>query len=439
MVVKTPIYERPAELLQNLIRFDTTNPPGNERPCIEYINSILKDAGFQTELIAKASNRPNLVTRLEGTGNAPPLLLYGHVDVVTTADQEWTHPPFEAKNVDGFIWGRGALDMKHGIAMYLSALLKARAENLPLPGDVIFVALVDEEAGDEYGASYLVKDHPHLFKGVRYALGEYGGFNQRVAGKRFYPIMISEKQACWMKATFRGMAGHGALPLRGQAVAKLGRALKQLDETPLPIKLTQPVRLMMTTLASNLGGIQGTLLRQILNPVMTGTILRLLGAQRSVFEPLLRNTVSPTMISGSDKINVIPSQVTCGLDGRLVPGATPEELVDELHAILGKDVDIEVVKTEPGPDNINMELFDTLGGILQELDPSGIPLPMVLPHMTDARFFSLLGIQTYGYTPVLLPDDFNFISYIHAADERIPVNALDFGVQALTQAIQRFH
>ena len=434
----SPIYERPAELLQNLIRFDTTNPPGNERSCIEYINRLLKDAGVRTTIVAKTRNRPNLIARLKGEGKAPPLLLYGHVDVVTTVNQKWTYPPFEGRIVDGYIWGRGALDMKSGVAMYLAAFLKAKAEKIPLPGDVIFAAVTDEEAGGDFGVGYLVDEHPDLFEGVRYALGEFGGFNLSIGGKCFYPIMVAEKQMCWMKATFRGLGGHGSMPVRGQAMAKLARALRLLDEHPLPVHVTPAVRMMIECLAKNLGGISGLAARQILNPALTNTFLKALGERGNLFAPLLRNTVSPTMLKASEKVNVIPGEVTLGLDGRLVPGAKPEDIVRELHALLGEDLEIEVIRADPGPAEPDMGLFDTLGGILRQFDPAGIPLPFVMAGVTDARSLSKLGIQTYGFTPLQLPDDFNFVSTIHAADERVPEASLEFGVQAVYQAIQMF-
>ncbi len=250
----TPIYERPAELLQNLIRFDTTNPPGNERPCIRYINSLLRESGIRGNIVARTARRPNIFARLKGEGKAPPLLLYGHVDVVTTSGQKWTYPPFEGRIVDGYLWGRGALDMKSGVAMMLAAFLKARAEKIPLPGDVIFAAVADEEAGDQFGMNYLVNEHPDLFKDVKYAFGEFGGFNLTVSGKRFYPIMVAEKQTCWMKATFTGPAGHGSMPIQGGAMAKLAQALRLLDTHQLPVHVTPAVRMMIENLARNVGG-----------------------------------------------------------------------------------------------------------------------------------------------------------------------------------------
>ena len=165
------LHERPVELLQNLIRFDTTNPPGNEAACIGYIDDVLTDAGFETMILARDETRTNLVTRLAGQGHAPPLLMYGHVDVVTTECQEWTHPPFEGTVADGYIWGRGTLDMKGAVAMMMAALMRAKAQDLALPGDVVLAVVSDEEAGGEYGARYLVENHAELFDGIRYAIG----------------------------------------------------------------------------------------------------------------------------------------------------------------------------------------------------------------------------------------------------------------------------
>lgn len=438
MSAPTPIYENPAELLQNLIRFDTTNPPGNERACIEYINGLLKDAGFETTLIARNPERPNLITRLKGEGKAPPLLLYGHLDVVTTQGQNWTYPPFEARIADNFIWGRGALDMKHGVAMYLAAILKAKAEGTSLPGDVIFAATVDEEATCEDGAKFLVEEHAEMFKGVHFALSEFGGFNLTVGGKRFYLIQIAEKQGCLVRITFHGPGGHAANPVRNGAMAKLGAALRTLDRHPLPVHITPPVREMLTKFATGLDGLTGPIIRQLLNPSLTNAIMSALGKRLSIFEPLLHNTVSPTMLKASDKRNVIPSEVVLDLDGRLLPGFTAPDLERELGILLGQDATIETVLPYPGPATSDMGLFETLAASLRALDPTGIPVPYVNPAVTDARFFGRLGIQTYGYTPLQLPDDFSFVSTIHAADERVPVETMQFGARAVYEVLQKF-
>ncbi len=438
MTEPTTIYQHPVELLQNLLRYDTTNPPGNEAACIAYIDGLLKSLGIETLLLEKVPGRPNLIARLKGTGNARPLLLQGHVDVVTTAGQEWTHPPFAGEIADGFIWGRGTLDMKGGVAMMLAAFMHAKAENVPLAGDVLLCVLSDEEAGGEYGASFLVNEHKDLFANVQYGLGEFGGFTLGISGKPFYPIMVAEKQMCWLKATMRGPGGHGSMPVRGGAAAKLAQMLGKLDGNRLPVHITPVAQQMFNALADGLSFPTAPLLRQLLSPMLTNRVLDLLGTRGQVFDPLLHNTVSPTIIHGSDKINVIPSTITVELDGRLLPGYGPDDMIAELKALVGDAAEFEVIRYEQGPKTQDMGLFNTLATILREADPKGTPVPLLLSAVTDARFFAKLGIQTYGFLPMQLPDNFNFTGTIHAVNERIPVDSLVFGTNAIYAALQRF-
>jgi acetylornithine deacetylase/succinyl-diaminopimelate desuccinylase-like protein len=434
----SPIYQRPTELLQRLIQFDTTNPPGNESECISFINDLLREAGIETNIVYRTPERSNLIARLPGQGKASPLLLYGHVDVVTTENQEWQHPPFEGKVADGFVWGRGALDMKGGVTMMLAAFLRAKAESLKLPGDVVLTIVSDEETLGDFGAKYLVENHSDLFDGVRYAIGEFGGFSLHIGKRRFYPIMVAEKQVCWMRATVRGLGGHGSMPVRGGAMAKLSQLLQQLDKHSLPVHVTPAARLMFKTMASALGGLTGLILGQVTNPVLTNSVLNLLGERGRLFHPLLHNTVSATILHGVDKVNVIPSEVSVELDGRLLPGYHPEDMIAELRQIIDSDVELEVIRHDLGPAEPDMGLFDTLANILREADPDGTPVPLLLSGTTDGRLFSRLGIQTYGFLPMQLPEDFNFTRTIHAADERIPVEAVDFGTNAIYELLQRF-
>jgi acetylornithine deacetylase/succinyl-diaminopimelate desuccinylase-like protein len=426
------------EVLRELIRFDTTNPPGNETACIEFIRGQLDEAGCETRIYAKDPARPNLVSRLSG-GSAPPLLLQGHVDVVTTAGQTWTHPPFEARLEDGYVWGRGALDMKAGVAMLVHAFLRARRENVQLPGDLVLVVLSDEEAGGNLGAQFLVEEQPGLFEGMRYALGEFGGFTLHLGGKRFYPIQVAEKQICWLKATVRGPGGHGAMINRRGTVARLGRFLTDLDRGRLPVRVTPVVRQSIEAIATALPRSHASVLRALLKPRLTKSSLRLLGAQAAGFEPMLRNTVNATIVRGGEKINVVPSEIEVELDGRALPGVSPEQLISELHALVGQDIELELVRHDPGPAEPDLGLFDTLAGVIRELDPDGIPIPLLQIGVTDGRFFSRAGVQTYGFLPMRLPEAFQFAKLIHAADERIPVDALEFGAEAVWRAVQRFH
>jgi acetylornithine deacetylase/succinyl-diaminopimelate desuccinylase-like protein len=438
MRIDPKIYQRPAEILQHFIRFDTTNPPGNETPCARYINNLLGSAGIRSRNFAKTRLRQNVVARIQGAGKAPPFLMYGHMDVVTTADQEWNQQPFEGNIIDGFIWGRGALDMKSGLAMMLSALMRIKSEKLIPPGDIIFAAVCDEEAGGDFGAKFLVEEHASLFEGVHYAISEFGGFNLEIGGRKFYPIQVSEKQICWMKATLRGPAGHGSMVTRDSAMMKLASLINVLDKHPLPVHITPVAKDMFRRIASALPFPSSMFLRLLTIPSLANFVIKLLGERGTLFNPLLHNTVNPTIVRGGDKENVIPARVELGLDGRLLPGFTPQTMIDELHTLAGKDVELDVMRYDPGPAEPDLGLFGILAGILKEQDKKAVPIPMLLSAVTDARFFSQLGIQTYGFTPMQIPQDMSFTRVVHAANERIPMEALDFGANAIFKLLQRF-
>jgi acetylornithine deacetylase/succinyl-diaminopimelate desuccinylase-like protein len=436
-VTEATIHDRPAELLQRLLRFDTTNPPGAERECIVWVARLAEAAGCEVKLLAQDPERPNLVARLRGAGNAPPLLLQGHVDVVP-AKGDWTHPPFGGEIADGYIWGRGALDMKGGVAMMIAAFLRAAAADEPPPGDVILCVLSDEEAGSDAGARFLVEQHPELFEGVRFALGEFGGFTLQLAGRRFYPIAVAEKQICWIRATVRGPAGHGSMPIRDGAMGRLGRMLRNLERRRLPVHITPVARSQIEAVAAELPRPASLLLRGLLQPRLTDRLLDRMGERAVLFDPLLHNTVSPTMVEGGHAPNVIPSEVSVGLDCRLLPGFSPEQAFAEVRAAGGVDVELEVVRHDPGPPAPDLGLYDTLAGVLRELDPVAKPVPLLLVGVTDGRFFARLGIQTYGFLPMQLPEELRFLELIHAENERIPVETLEFGATAIRHVLQRF-
>ncbi len=427
----------PVELLQQLIRFDTTNPPGNEAECIAYLRGLLEDAGCEVELYAKDPARPNLVARLRGHGGRPPLLLQGHVDVVTTKAQAWTHPPFGGELVDGWVWGRGALDMKGGVAMMVSAFLRAAAERTELPGDVVLAVLADEEAGGDFGARFLVEEHAHLFEGVQYSLGEFGGFTLAIGGRHIYPIQVAEKQICWLKATVPGRGGHGAVPQRGGTMARLGRFLRDLDRKRTPVHITPVARAMIEGMAAAVPRPNRDVLRALLRPRLTDRALPLLGDRARPMEGLLRNTVNATIIRAGQKVNVVPASVEVELDARALPGFGPADVIAEVQALVGEDIELELVRHDPGPPAPRLDQFETLAGILRELEPTAVPVPMLQGGVTDARFFAQLGIQNYGFLPLRLPGDFRFTNLIHAADERVPADAIEFGAEAVFRALQR--
>ena len=436
-VSQDALQDRPVELLQQLLRFDTSNPPGDERECIDWIRGLLEGIGCEVRIVAHEPQRPNLIARLPGRGTSPPLLLQGHVDVVA-ARGEWQHGPFAGELADGYVWGRGALDMKGGVAMMLAAFMRAKAGGVQPPGDVILCLLADEEAGSDLGADFLVREHPQLFDGVRYSLGEFGGFTMDIAGRRFYPIMVAEKQICWTRASLRGPAGHGSMPIRGGSMGKLGRLLHRLDSRRLPVHVTPVARSMVEAIAADVPAALAVPLKGLLVPMLTDHLLDLFGERGRIFDPLLHNTVSATIVHGGEKINVVPDLVSLELDCRLLPGFAPEQIFAELRALSGVELEFEIARHDPVAAEPDLGMFDTLAAALRELDPSAKPVPMLLPGVTDGRFFSRLGIQTYGFLPMQLPAELGFMQLIHAPDERLPADAVEFGTAAIERVLARF-
>ncbi len=429
---------RPTQLLQELLRFDTTNPPGAEGPCLDHLRRLFEARSVEARMLESPGGRPNLVIRVPGRGEAPPLLLQGHVDVVTTENQRWTHPPFSGTLVDGWVWGRGALDMKGGVAMMASALLRGLDAGMPPPGDVVLACLADEEAGGVHGAQFLVERHPELFAGVRHGIGEGGGVTQHLGGCPFYPIMVAEKRACRLRATVRGPGGHASRTHRGGTMARLAAMLVELDRRRLPVHIT-PVaeRYVREVAAATLEPFRSRLLG-LLDPDRTEALLDQMGADSGRFDSILHHTVNATVVHGGHKINVVPSEVVVDLDGRMLPGFEPAEFVAEVRALVGPGPVLEILDQGPRMPEPRLGGFYTLlGDVLRELEPAAVPVTFLMTGATDQRHFVRLGIQGFGYLPLRLPAGFGQET-VHAADERVPAAALEFGTQALSAVIERY-
>ena len=252
------------------------------------------------------------------------------------------------------------------------------------------------------------------------------------------PDQVLEKQCSTIQTTLRGPAGHGSLPMRGGAMAKLGNMLHRLDTQRLPVHIVPVMEQMIQSLAGAMEEPLQSLLLQLLDPSKTNEILDMLGSIGQTLDALLHNTVNATIVQGGEQVNVIPGQVTVTMDGRLLPGFTPEEVLAELRTVIGDEAELEVTYFDQGSSQADMALYETLAEILREDDPEGVPIPYMMPAVTDGRFFSRLGIQTYGFLPVRLPEDCSFMTTIHAADERIPVEAMRSGTDAVYKVLQRF-
>lgn len=438
----TPTYQQPIQILQDLIRMDTTNPPGNEILCIEYLDKLLQAAGIETTILAKDPNRPNLIARLKGDGSAPGLVLQGHVDVVTTANQEWDRDPFGGELVDGYLWGRGSLDMKGGVVMMLCAFLQAHAEGLTPAGDIVLAIVADEEAGSDFGARFLVEEHPEHFAGAKYAIGEGGGPRRYMGEQPYYSVMVAEKQVCWMKTRFHGPGGHGSQPLRNGAMAKLGHVLTTLNQNRLPVHIVPAMETVIHALAAVTSEPTRSQLLRLLDPTQTDAVLDALIAldipQGRMFDPLLHNTVNATVVQGGFKTNVIPSEIELELDGRLLPGFTPAEMIGELKTLLGEEVAFDIIRHDPGTTEVDMALFPLFESIIADLDPGALTLPALVGGFTDGRMFARLGIQNYGFLPTQLPQGFDAFGTVHGANERVWVEGIEFGQRALHQVLRRY-
>jgi len=429
------------EFLRDLIRFDTTNPPGNELPAAQYIADILGQEGLEPVVLESVPGRGNVVARLRGDGSAGALLLMSHLDVVPADPQEWDHPPFAAEVADGYIWGRGAVDTKQLTAMQLAVLLTLKREKAALKRDVIFAATADEEVGGMLGMGWLVKNHAPLID-CEYAINEGGGFGVEVGGRRFYLCQTGEKGVCWLKLTAQGTPGHGSMPRPDNAVAKLCAALARLSKARLPQHRTATVERMVGGLAAGLNFPASLVLPLLLNPLLEGVILGRMGSQGEMgvaLRAVLHNTVSPTVLRAGQKTNVIPREATAEVDGRVMPGQQPEDLLREIRPYLGDQIEVEIIgQSKPYETEYASPLFDLFQQVLTEHDAGCVVVPFLVPGSTDGRFLAERGVKVYGFSPAKQETEASLLELAHARNERISLANMDFGTRVLHDVVRRF-
>jgi acetylornithine deacetylase/succinyl-diaminopimelate desuccinylase-like protein len=442
MMTETLIDADPVELTRRLIRFDTTNPPGAEGDCVRWLAGVLAESGMDVRLLALDPARPNLIARLPGRGLAPPLLLHAHADVVPVHGQNWSVPPFSGVLADDVVWGRGAVDMKGGLAMMAATLLAMRATAERPAGDVILAVVADEEAGSRYGAGYLVGEHPELFAGVQYAIGEDGGASTILGDGRCHPIVVAEKRACWLRLTLRGPGGHGSRPaVPGSPVRQLTRLLQAIETGGLGAEPTPMARLMLAELRKVAAEPEKSVLAELVaDPADLAPLDRLPERESCYLRAVLQHSVNATVIHGGEVTNVLPEAITVDLDGRLLPGSFgTQDFVAAIAAIVGPGPEIEVlVEGEPLPEPDLGPFYERMADILRAADQGGIPLPMMSTASTDARLFPKLGITCFGWLPMKFEDGVNYRDLLHAPDERVPADALRFGVRCFAELFRSY-
>jgi acetylornithine deacetylase/succinyl-diaminopimelate desuccinylase-like protein len=430
----TAAEDEVAALVSDLIRIDTTNPgdhsgPG-ERAAAEHVAALLADVGLEPTILESHPKRASVVARISGTNPArPALLIHGHLDVVPANADDWQVHPFGGEISDGCVWGRGAVDMKDMDAMVLSVIRQRLREGRRPERDIVLAFVADEEAGGTWGARWLVNNHPELFEGVTEAISEVGGFSATIGGRRLYLIQTAEKGMAWLRLTARGKAGHGSMIEPDNAVTAVAEAVARIGRHDWPPRETEAAYGFLRAASAALG-IEFT-------PDEVPSLVAKLGPLARLVGATVAHTANPTMLSAGYKVNVIPQEATAQIDGRFLPGYE-DDFLAEFDTLLGPGVQREFLHHEPSVEtSFDGDLLAAMSGAIGAQDPDARLVPYCLSAGTDAKSFSRLGIRCFGFVPLQLPADLDFAGMFHGVDERVPVDALRFGVRVLDDFLDR--
>ena len=434
------IRQEVVDHLRALIRFDTTNPPGIETLAAEYVAGVLAKEGIESDVLEYAPGRGSAVARWRGTGEDPPLLLMSHLDVVAARAKDWTHLPFAGEVADGYVWGRGAVDTKNATAIQMSAMLAVARSGLRLRRDLLLSAMADEEVGGG-GARFLAEDHPEWVT-AEYALNEGGGEALAIGGCRFYTFQLAQKGGVNVEMLARGEAGHSSVPYQDSAISKLSAAISRLKQCPLPHRVTDTARECFEDLAEWVPDEDlSSAFREMLDPGRESAAVARLNCDEYVkrmFRAMLRDTAEPTMLEAGYKANVIPSEAKAMISARGLPGVTLDELMQEIRAVVGEDVELSPRVFTPG---LEFELSDcdelywAARIALARRDRQAWLLPYLSPGGTDAMYLEPLGTKVIGFTPMRPDPAGRLLELAHGVDERIAVDNLLFGASVLIDTI----
>lgn len=435
-------------LLSDLIRINTTNPPGNETEAAKYLAETLEKEGFKCELFESTPGRGSIITRIKGTGEKPNLLLLSHLDVVAANPKEWSVDPFEGVVKDDFVWGRGALDMKSMTAMEVMVMKLLKRNKMKLKGDVILAATADEEKGGEAGAGWLVRNHPEKIR-ADYVINEGGGLAIPIEGKNIYTIQTAEKGILWFKIKAKGRPGHGSVPgTADNAILRMNRVVEKLGNYRAKMTVVPTVKQFLSQITKENKTVQQALMLLLQNPDMGDQILDMLAEKdKAMAEELrasLRMTIAPTIIHGGIKENIIPSECEAVFDCRVLPGQTPTEAMDEIKGLM-PDADLEKLEFETIQANdssespANTPLYELIVNVLKEFEPNCSVAPILLTGGTDSRFFRKIGSICYGFQPLRSDMPYGeILKSIHGIDERISIENLVFGTSVLYNVVESF-
>jgi acetylornithine deacetylase/succinyl-diaminopimelate desuccinylase-like protein len=416
-------------ICHDLLRIDTSNfgddsGPG-ERVAAEYVAGLLSEVGIEPQIFESDQRRASLVARVPGEDSSrPALLVHGHLDVVPALAQDWQVDPFSGELRDDCLWGRGAVDMKDMDAIILATLRTMRREGRRPPRDVVVAFMADEEAGGSRGSHWLVDHHPDLFDGVSEAVSEVGGFSVDLRGRRTYLLQTAEKGIAWLKLTATGRAGHGSQVNPDNAVTRLAAAMARIGSHRWPLEVPATVRAFITGVRDQTGV---DLLSE--DGVDTDALRELFGTTARWIEATVQNTANPTALDAGYKHNVIPGSASALLDARFLPGQE-DELMSKISELAGEHITIETIHRDVALQvPFEGSLVEAMKSALLAEDPGAAVLPYCLSGGTDNKAFSRLGIRGYGFAPLQLPPGLDFAGMFHGVDERVPLEALKFGVR----------
>lgn len=431
----------PAVLLQDLIRINTSGVSGGGGSYVDHVRDVLAAAGISAKVLG-TEHSPSLVARIPGCGYAPPVLLYTHPDLVGVSGQHWWYPPYEGASVNGEIWGRGAAGAKGALAMMLAALLELSERHEPPAGEIVLVVATDQTTGEGGGAEFLVREHPELFDGIRCGIGDDGGVEVDLGGARFHPVVVAEKRAVRLRLHLRGAGGSAAqLAPQDSAMTRLGEVLTALSGVRLPRHLTLVADRALATLTAGLPQPAASVVARLRRGGFRDDIPTSLPlAEALLLDSLLRHTITPTIIHTTGPIDLLPTEITVDLDGRVLPGDfSAAHLVEEMRDLVGDDVLIDVLaESEPVPPDMSEPQFGRFYGsvvdVLRRFDPQATPLPMLGTACTEARLYGQLGIRCYGWIPLRTTTS-GYRRRRFMANERVPADALEFGAECLRQLL----
>ncbi len=422
------IEDEAVSICQDLIRIPSVNygeGKGDEKAVAEYVVESLSEVGITATIYESAPNRCNVIARIKGSDSTRPgLVVHGHLDVVPANADDWSVDPFSAEIRDGMIWGRGAVDMKNVDAMILAIVRSWARTGFTPERDIVLAFFADEEAGMTYGSRWMTANHPEVFVGCSEAISEVGGFSVTVAdGKRLYFVEAAQKGIHWMKLTARGRAGHGSMMNDDNALTALTDAVAKIGRFEWPQRYTKTVKVLFKKISEATGKpYDENDLRPLLKEI--GPTERMIGAT-------LQNTANPRMLEAGYKANVIPGSASAVIDGRFLPGYE-NELNETIRSIIGKDIEIETISRDIALEvDFEGDLVEAMCNAITKFDPEGIPVPYLMSGGTDNKALSELGIVGYGFSPLRLPADLDFMALFHGVDERVPISGLHFGVNVL--------